>query len=104
MCMYVLEGGGERQKESGAGSRVKGSAAPGGARGSQWQSGGREGVVSDALIETSDMTKTGLTGRLNGAAVTEQLSSASHTYTSLSAAVTPSAPFFLIHAISLLLH
>lgn len=60
-----------------------------------------KGVLSDALIETSDTTKTGLTGQLNGVAVTEQLSSPSHTYTSLSAVVTPGAPFFLIHAISL---
>lgn len=44
--MYVSEGGGERQRESGAGSRVKGGADPGGARGSQWQSGRWEGVVS----------------------------------------------------------
>lgn len=45
--MCLSEGGGERQRESGAGSRVKGGADPGGARGSQWQSGRREGVVSD---------------------------------------------------------
>lgn len=36
-------------------------------------------AVALVLIETSNMTKTGLTGRVNGAAVTEQLYSASHT-------------------------
>lgn len=50
-------------------------------------------VVALVLIETSDVTKTGLTGRLNGAAVTEQLSSASHT-PFLSTVVTPRAPLF----------
>lgn len=35
-------------------------------------------VTAPVLIETSDVTKTGLTGRVKGAAVTEQLHSATH--------------------------
>lgn len=39
-------------------------------------------MAVSSLIETSDMTKTGLTALLNGAAVSEQLSFASFTQTS----------------------
>lgn len=41
--------------------------------------GGSHLMAAPSLIEPSDMTKTGLTGWLNGAAVTERLPSASHT-------------------------
>lgn len=61
----------KRQRKSGAGSRVKGGAGPSGAPGSPWQSGGRGGgrpsAAAPVLIETSDVTKTRLTARLNGA-------------------------------------
>lgn len=86
LCVCQRERGGrqkERQRESRAGSRVKGGADPGGAQGSRWRSVSREGVVfwvaALVLIETSNVTKTDLTGRVNGAAVTEQPYPASNT-------------------------
>lgn len=66
----------------------------------RWSRGGWLLTATLALIETSDVTKTSLTGQLNGAVVTEQLPSASHTARSpLSSR--PAIPLLLIHAISL---
>lgn len=84
VCVCQREGGQkERQRESRAGLRVKGGADPGGAQGSRWRSVSREGVVfwvaALVLIETSNVTKTDLTGWVNGAAVTEQPYVASNT-------------------------
>lgn len=66
----------ERQKESRAGSRVKGGADPGGARGVAVAALGfpGRGCVEGGgdLMETSNVTKTDLTGRVNEAAVTER--------------------------------
>lgn len=84
LCVRVNGRGVKRQRESGAGSWVKGGADPGGARGVvvavQIRGGGVVGlflVTALVLIETSDVTKTRVTGREKGAAVTEQLHSAS---------------------------
>lgn len=83
LCVRVNGTGVKRQRESGAGSWVKGGADPGGARGvvvAVQIAGGGVGlflVTAPVLIETSDVTKTRLTGREKGAAVTEQLHSAS---------------------------
>lgn len=59
-------------------------------------------MAVSSLIETSDMTKTGLTALLNEAAVSEQLSSTSYTQTSqlLSSPMLSHARY--INAISLL--
>lgn len=86
LCVRVNGRGVKRQRESGAGSWVKGGADPGGARGVVVAGeigelgGGGVGlflVTAPVLIETSDVTKTRLTGREKGAGVTEQLHSAS---------------------------
>lgn len=76
-----------RQEESGAGSWVKGAAEPGRAQGEwggrsggaqfsreAWEAKGWGGLV---LMETSKVTKTDLTGRLNEAAGTERSCSSS---------------------------
>lgn len=79
LCVRVKGRRVKRQRESGAGSWVKGGVDPDGARGvvvaAQIAGGGEVGlflVMASVLIETSDMTKTRLTGLVKGAAVTEQ--------------------------------
>lgn len=85
VCVKGRRGWGERQRESGAGSWVKGGADPSGAQRSWWWYGslrywgvGLFWVAAPVLIETSKMTKMGLTGRMNGDAVTEERYSAPH--------------------------
>lgn len=99
----VLEGGGERPRESGAGSRVKGGADPGGARGSRWPSGRREGVVSDGAPGFNRDVRRDKDGPDRPAewSCHDRAAILSIPYTALSAVVTPSAPFCLIHATSL---
>lgn len=82
--MYVSKGGGEKDRGSlGQGRGWKVALIPTEHRGRGDSPVRGRGcfflAVALVLIETSNMTKTGLTGRVNGAAVTEQLYSASHT-------------------------
>lgn len=102
MCQRVLpleEGGGGRETE-GVWGRVGGERWRWSRRSTgvvvavRFMGGG--GVflaVALGLIEMSNMTKTGLTGRVNGAAVTEQLYSASHTPRSPLSSC-PALPYF----------
>lgn len=86
--MYVSKGGGGRKTE-GVWGRVVGERwcwsqrSTGVVVAVRFAGGGvfflAGGAVALVLIETSNMTKTGLTGWVNGAAVTERLYSASHT-------------------------
>lgn len=98
-CMCVCWREGEKDSESLVQGRgVKGDSDPNGARGRGGSTVVGRGwflMAGLVLIEMSDLTKTGLTGQLNGSPWTERLPSTSHTLLSplLSRPALPSFSF-----------